>query len=107
MIVLNAVGIDISKGKSVVVVLHPFGKVIASPFEVAHSTSEINKLVTFIKELEEETKVVLEYTSRHHEPISNSLSIAGLYVCVVNPKRIKDFGNNTLRKVKSDMMQLR
>lgn len=30
------------------------------------------------------------------------LSLAGLFVTAVNPKLIKDFGDNSLRKVKSD-----
>ena len=31
---MNAVGIDVSKGKSTVAVLRPFGEVAASPFNV-------------------------------------------------------------------------
>ena len=34
--------------------------------------------------------------------MANSLSNAGFFVTVVNPHLIKNFGNNTLRKVKSD-----
>ena len=32
---MNAVGIDVSKGKSIIAVLHPFGEVVASTFDVA------------------------------------------------------------------------
>ena len=31
---MNAVGIDVSKGKSMVSVLRPFGELVAKPFEV-------------------------------------------------------------------------
>ncbi len=31
---MNCVGIDISKGKSTIAVIHPFGEVIVPPFEV-------------------------------------------------------------------------
>ncbi|MFQ7701300.1 MAG: IS110 family transposase, partial [Christensenellaceae bacterium] len=31
---MNAVGIDVSKGKSTVAILRPGGEVVASPFEV-------------------------------------------------------------------------
>ncbi|MCQ4961925.1 IS110 family transposase, partial [Enterococcus avium] len=31
---MNAVGIDVAKGKSVVSILRPFGEVISSPFEL-------------------------------------------------------------------------
>ncbi len=34
---MNAVGIDVSKGKSTVAVMQPFGVVVASPFEVSHN----------------------------------------------------------------------
>ena len=33
---MNAVGIDVSKGKSTVAVIQPFGIVIAEPFDVFH-----------------------------------------------------------------------
>jgi transposase len=44
----------------------------------------------------------MEYTGRYYEPVARSLAGAGLYVSVVNPKLIKDYGNNSLRKVKTD-----
>ena len=37
---MNAVGIDVSKGKSTVAVLRPFGEIVASPFDVAHTFTE-------------------------------------------------------------------
>ena len=33
---MNAVGIDVSKGKSTIAVLRPFGEIIVSPFDVFH-----------------------------------------------------------------------
>ena len=33
---MNCVGIDVSKGKSMIVVMRPFGEVVVSPFEVRH-----------------------------------------------------------------------
>jgi hypothetical protein len=58
--ILNAVGIDISKGKSTVAVLRPFGEIVASPFDVAHTGSELKAFAGFIKKLQGETKVVME-----------------------------------------------
>ena len=46
---MNAVGIDVSKGKSTVAILRPGGEVVASPFEVSHNPRELNGLVTLIK----------------------------------------------------------
>ena len=31
---MNCVGIDVSKGKSMIAVMRPFGEVVVSPFEV-------------------------------------------------------------------------
>ena len=36
---MNAVGIDVSKGKSTVAALRPYGEVVASPFDLAHPGS--------------------------------------------------------------------
>ena len=33
---MNSVGIDVSKGKSMIAVMRPFGEVVCSPFEVSH-----------------------------------------------------------------------
>lgn len=39
---MNAVGIDVSKGKSTVAVLRPFGEVAVSPFDVIHNDSDLS-----------------------------------------------------------------
>ena len=99
---MNAVGIDVSKGKSTVAVLRPFGEVVASPFDVAHTGSELKALVGFIKKLRGETKVVMEATGNYYEPIARYLHEQNIFVSVVNPMLISDFGGNTLRKPKTD-----
>lgn len=99
---MNAVGIDVSKGKSTVTVLQPFGVVIAEPFEVLHTADELKKLVTFIKSLSGETKVVMEYTGAYYEPIANALYEASIFISVVNPIIINDYSTNRVRKVKTD-----
>ena len=99
---MNAVGIDVSKGKSMVSVLRPFGEVVAKPFEVRHTASELRELADYLKSLDGETKVILEHTGRYYEPVAQMLHDAGLFVSAVNPKLIKDYGNNSLRKVKTD-----
>lgn len=32
---MNAVGIDVSKGKSMIAIVQPFGVVVAEPFEIS------------------------------------------------------------------------
>lgn len=99
---MNAAGIDVSKGKSMVSVLRPFGEVVAKPFEVHHTASELRELAGYLKSLDGETRVILEHTGRYYEPVAQMLYDAGVFVSAVNPKLIKDYGNNTLRKVKTD-----
>ena len=99
---LNAVGIDVSKGRSTVAVLQPGGVVIHKPFDVSHKSSDLRDLARYLGSLDGETRVVMESTGRYHEPIRNALSKAGLFVSTVNPHLIRNYGNNTLRKVKTD-----
>lgn len=98
----NAVGIDVSKNESVVTVLRPFGEVVLPPFKLQHTSTELVKLVKMLKELDGETKVVLEATGKYHLPVFSVLSENGISVTPVNPKLIKNFNNNSLRNVKSD-----
>ena len=46
---MNSVGIDISKGRSMVAVMRPFGEVVISPFEVRHTDSELSELAKRLK----------------------------------------------------------
>ena len=98
----NVAGVDVSKGKSMVSVLRPFGEVVAKPFAVRHTGSELKELANYLKSLDGETKVVMEHTGRYYEPVAQFLHKEGIFVSAVNPKLIKDYGNNTLRKVKTD-----
>ncbi len=99
---MNAIGIDVSKGKSMVAVLRPYGEIVSKPFEVRHTVSDIHSLVEYIKSIDGESRIVMEHTGRYYEPLVRELSQANLFVSAVNPKLIKDFGDNSLRKVKSD-----
>ena len=99
---MNAVGIDVSKGKCMVAVMRPFGEVVLSPFEVRHSSSELSKLARLLKSLDGESRVVLESTGNYHAPVAKMLHDAGLYVSVVNAMLVHDYGNNSLRRAKTD-----
>lgn len=46
---MNAVGIDVSKGKSTIAIMQPFGVVVASPFEVSHNGQELKELAERVK----------------------------------------------------------
>ncbi len=77
---MNAVGIDVSKGKSMVAIMRPFGEIVSSPFEIKHTTSDINSLVELINSVEGESRIVLEHTERYYEVLAHQLSKANLFV---------------------------
>ena len=101
---MNAVGIDVSKGRSMVSILRPGGEIVARPFVVPHSDRDLKSLIKRIKSLEGESRIVMEHTGRYYEPIACELSKAGLFVCAVNPKLVRDYHHedNPLRRVKTD-----
>ena len=99
---MNSVGIDISKGRSTIAVMRPFGEVVISPFEVRHTDSELSELAKQLKSLNGETRVVMEATGNYHAPVAKLLHDAGLYVSVINAKLVHGYGNNDLRRVKTD-----
>ena len=72
------------------------------PFDVRHSAEDLAALAAQLKSIEGETRVVMEHTGRYYECVAKVLHEAGLYVSAVNPLLIKEYGNNSLRKVKTD-----
>ena len=101
---MNAVGIDVSKRKSTVAIMRPFGEVIAEPFEVSHTDTELRKLACFLEKLPGETRIVMEYTGSYWQPIAKVLHDAGFFVSAVNALLIYKYGNNSIRKGKTDKL---
>ena len=99
---MNAVGIDVSKGTSMVAVMRPFGEVVLAPFEISHTDKDLTNLAKKLKSLPGETRVVMEATGSYHVPVAWMLHSAGLYVSVVNAVLVHDYGNNSLRRAKTD-----
>lgn len=99
---MNAVGIDVSKGKSTVAIMKPLGVVVASPFEVSHNGQELKELVERVKRLPGETRVVMEYTGNYYEPIAQYLHNEGIFVSVVNAMLLHNYSGNSIRKAKTD-----
>ena len=79
-----------------------FRRGVVSPFEVLHTDSELSELARLLKSLDGETRVVMESTGNYHAPVAWLLHGAGLYVSVVNAMLVHDYGNNSLRRGKTD-----
>ena len=99
---MNAVGIDVSKGKSTVTIRRPGDEVVMAPRDIRHTQSSIRELISIIKGLDGETKVCMEHTGRYYEPVATWLSAAGIFVSAVNPILIKEFGDDSIRAPKTD-----
>jgi len=99
---MNAVGIDVAKGKSMITVRQPLGIVIVKPYEILHTASELERLAESIKSLNGETRVIMETTGIYHLPVADYLHNAGIFVSAVNAKEIHGYDKNPLRKVKTD-----
>ena len=97
-----AVGIDVSKSKSTVAVLDSNGKILASPYTIAHTQPEIHSLARFLKELGEPVTILMEYTGHYHYPVLKQLQSEGLPVCLINPYQMKKYGDAEIHKAKTD-----
>ena len=67
---MNAVEVDVSKGKSMVTVRCLFNETVAKPFEMRRTGSELKQLADYLKSLDGETRVVMERTGRYYEQIA-------------------------------------
>jgi hypothetical protein len=99
-----SVGIDVSKGKSMVCIMKPYGEVIASPNEVPHTGPEISRLTGRLLALDGEVRVVMEATGVYHLPMLYTLKQSGIFVAVINPLVMKKYASVAIRKGKTDRL---
>ena len=97
---ITAVGIDVSKHKSTVSARRPGGEVVLLPFDVEHTAEGLKKLITKLRELDGEIRIIMEHTGMYWRPIAMTLKEAGFYVSVVNAILIHNFSDNSIRNVK-------
>ena len=97
-----SVGIDISKDKSTVCMLRPYGEVVEAPYNIEHTEQALNALIERIKSFDEDVKVVLEATGGYHQVVVTKLLSAGIFTVVVNPYIMKKYCTAALRKAKTD-----
>ena len=71
---MNAVGIDVSKGKSMMAALRPMGEVALRTKEYPHTEAGLEQMALAILALGEDTWAVMEATGRYHEPVAAALT---------------------------------
>lgn len=97
-----SVGIDVSKDKSTVCMLRPYGEVVEAPYNIDHTEQALNTLIERIKSFDEDVKVVLEATGGYHQVVVAKLLSSNIFTVVVNPYIMKKYCAATLRKAKTD-----
>ena len=97
-----SVGIDISKDKSTVCMLRPYGEVVEAPYNIDHTEQALNTLIERIKSFDEDVKVVLEATGGYHQVVVAKLLTSNIFTVVVNPYIMKKYCAATLRRAKTD-----
>ena len=90
-----SVGIDVSKGKSTVCILKPYGEIVSKPFNITHTQKDLSELSSMLFRLNDEVKIVMEATGIYHLPVLTYLQEKGF------------FRNESLRKAKTDKIDSR
>lgn len=100
-----SVGVDVSKGKSTVCILKPYGEIVCSPFEVQHVEKDLDDLDGLLRKLDGEIRVVMEATGIYHLPVLTFLEEKGYFVSVINPFAMKKYAkDNSIRGAKTDKL---
>ena len=102
-----SVGIDVSKGKSTVCILKPYGEIVSKPFNITHTQKDLSELSSMLFRLNDEVKIVMEATGIYHLPVLTYLQEKGFFVSVINPYLMKSYRNESLRKAKTDKIDSR
>lgn len=100
-----SVGIDVSKGKSTICILKPYGEIVCSPFEMLHVEKELDAFNDLLNKLDGEIRIVMEATGIYHLPVLTYLHEKGYFVSVVNPFAMKKYAkDNSIRGAKTDKL---
>lgn len=100
-----SVGIDVSKEKSTVCILKPYGEIVCKPFEVSHTEKGLSSLDDMLKKLNGEIRIVMEATGIYHLPLLTFFQEKGYFVAVINPLMMKRYSQNySFRKAKTDKL---
>ena len=98
-----SVGIDVSKGKSMVCILRPNEDFVCKPFELLHCKEDMALLDELLQKLDGEVRIVMEATGIYNLPVLTFLVEKGYFVSVINPCVMKKYArNNNFRNVKTD-----
>lgn len=90
------VGIDVAK-EQLVIAVHP----TQTCWETTNEQQAYAPLARRLLALRP-TGIIVEATGRYHQPLARALADAGLPVCVVNPRQVRQFAGASGRLAKTD-----
>ena len=97
-----SVGIDVSKGKSTICAIKPYGEVIFPPKDFKHNKTDLGALHKKVSYFKEDIHFVMEATGTYHLPVASYLKEKGYEVIIVNPLEMKRYRCQGIRNPKTD-----
>ena len=80
-----SVGIDVSKEKSTVCAIKPYGEVLMTPRDFKHTRDELGSLTKQLSRFKEEIHIIMEATGNYHLPVYQYLKSKDYLISIINP----------------------
>ena len=97
-----SVGIDVSKGKSTVCAIKPYGEVLMTPRDFKHTKDDLDSLVKQLSRFKEEIHIIMEATGNYHLPVYQYLKSKNYQISIINPLEMKRYRCQGIRNPKTD-----
>ena len=97
-----SVGIDVSKGKSTVCAIKPYGEVLMTPRDFKHTKDDLDSLVKQLSRFKEEIHIIMEATGNYHLPVYQYLKSKDYPISIINPLEMKRYRCQGIRNPKTD-----
>ena len=81
--IMISVGIDVSKGKSTVCAIKPYGEVLMTPRDFKHTKDDLDSLVKQLSRFKEEIHIIMEATGNYHLPIYRYLKSKDYMISII------------------------
>ena len=97
-----SVGIDVSKGKSTVCAIKPYGEVLMTTRDFKHTKDDLDSLVKQLSRFKEEIHIIMEATGNYHLPVYQYLKSKNYQISIINPLEMKRYRCQGIRNPKTD-----
>lgn len=97
-----SVGIDVSKGKSTICAMKPYGEIVFPLKDYKHTKTDLDALHKKVSRFKEDIHFVMEATGTYHLPVASYLKERGYEVIIVNPLEMKRYRCQGIRNPKTD-----